>query len=373
MNFSINKNELSNALSIVSHAISSNSPQASLRGIKIEAKEDSIILTGSNADISIQKTLHKTEENNLSIIESGSILVEARYLIDMVRKIDSDTVNVEIIDGSLTRFSGNQAVYKINGMNAFDYPTIDFSKPSDSIVLKQNLLNELIEETAFAASLKETRPVLTGVNFKCNEKVLTVTGTDSYRLAKKTMPLDTELTFNITIPSKSLNEVKSTMLNKPDEDIEISQNDKKVQFIIDDMILQSRLLDGNYPETDRLIPKEFSYKLTINRSDLINAIDRTTFIKTDNMAVNKLECNSDEVVLTNKSQEIGEFREVLNANFEGEPLNISFSGNYVMEAAKAIKGEDIVIQFTGEMKPFILKDSSDDQLIQLVLPVRTYN
>lgn len=373
MNFSINKNELSNALSVVSHAVSSNSPQASLRGIKIEAKGDHIVLTGSNADISIQKNISKTEENNLTIVEEGSILIEARYLIDMVRKIDSDTVNVEIIDGSLTRFTGNQAVYKINGMNSYDYPTIDFSKPSDSVILKQGVLTELIEETAFAASLKETRPVLTGVNFKCSDKVLTVTGTDSYRLAKKTMPLDTELSFNITIPSKSLNEVRSTMLNDPEADIEISQNDKKVQFIINDMILQSRLLDGNYPETDRLIPKEFSYKLTINRSDLISAIDRTTFIKTDNMAVNKLECSSDEVVLTNKSQEIGEFREVLHANFEGDPLNISFSGNYVMEAAKVLRGEEIVIQFTGEMKPFVLKDSEDDQLIQLVLPVRTYN
>lgn len=373
MNFNINKTELSNALAVVSHAVSSNSPQASLRGIKLDAKEDRIVLTGSNADISIQKTIVKSEDNNLNIIEEGSILVEARYLLDIVRKIDSDIVTVEIIDGSLTRFSGNQAVFKINGMNAFDYPTIDFSKPSNSIQIKQSLLSELIEETSFAASLKETRPVLTGVNFKCNESQLTVTGTDSYRLAKRTVSLNTDLSFNITIPSKSLNEVKSTVLTDPEGDIELYQNEKKVQFIVKDMILQSRLLDGNYPETDRLIPKEFSYKLTMNRSDLISAIDRTTFIKTDNMAVNKLECSQDEVVLTNKSQEIGESREVLHAKFEGEPLNISFSGNYVMDAAKVLKGDEIIIQFTGEMKPFVLKNSEEDTMIQLVLPVRTYN
>lgn len=372
MNFSINKNELSNALSIVAHAVSSNSPQPSLRGIKIEAKNDSLILTGSDSDISIQKTVNITDSNNLVIQEEGSILIEAKYVIDIVKKIDSENVQVEIIDGSLTRFSGNSAVFKINGMNAYDYPTIDFSTSTEYIEMKQSDLSDIIEETAFAASLKETRPVLTGVNFKLADNVLTVTATDSYRLAKKTVSLETPNTFNITIPSKSLNEVKNTMLNSP-ETIKICQSDKKVQFIIDDMILQSRLLDGGYPETDRLIPSSFSYKLTMNRMDLIRAIDRTTFIKNDNMTINKLQCSQEEVVLTNKSQEIGESRETLNATWEGEPLNISFSGNYVIDAAKALKGDEIIIEFTGEMKPFILKNSEDNNILQLVLPVRTYN
>lgn len=372
MNFTINKNELANALSIVAHSVSSNSPQPALRGIKIEAKDDCLILTGSDADISIQKTVKQSENNNLIISEPGSILIESRYVLDIVKKIDSENVLVEIIDGSLTRFSGNSAVFKINGMNAYDYPTIDFSAPSDSIEMKQSDLAEVIEETAFAASVKETRPVLTGVNFKLNENVLTVTATDSYRLAKKTLNIPSDITFNITIPSKSLNEVKSTMLNSP-EMIKICQNDKKVQFIIDDMILQSRLLDGGYPETDRLIPSEYSYRMTINRMDLIHAIDRTSFIKNDNMTINKLQCSVEEVVLTNKSQEIGESREILNAKWEGEPLNISFSGNYVMDAAKVLKGDDVIIEFTGEMKPFILRNTEDSDMIQLVLPVRTYN
>ena len=155
--------------------------------------------------------------------------------------------------------------------------------------------------------------------------------------------------------------------------ISIYQNNKKVQFVIDDMILQSRLLDGGYPETDRLIPSSFSYTLKMNRQDLIKAIDRTTFIKNDNMTINKLQCSVDEVVITNKSQEIGESREVLNAEWTGDPLNISFSGNYVMDAAKALKDDEIIIEFTGEMKPFILSSEEDPTILQLVLPVRTYN
>lgn len=372
MKFTINKNELSNALSIVSHAVSSNSPQASLRGIKIIATNESLTLTGSDSDVSIQKIIQKDDTNNLSVSEVGSILIESKYLLDIVRKIDSENVDVEVIDGALTRFSGNSAVFKINGMNPDDYPRIDFSTPESKIELDSSLLTEMIEETAFATSNKETRPVLTGVNFKLENKVMTITGTDSYRLAKKVVNLDTDASFNITIPAKSLNEVKTTMLANS-KTITLAQNDKKVQFISEDMLLQSRLLDGGYPDTDRLIPSEFAYSLRINRNDLIQAIDRTTFIKNDNMTINKLQCSENEIVLTNKSQEVGESREVLDALYKGEPLNISFSGNYVMDAAKALKGEDITIQFTGEMKPFILKNDGDDSVIQLVLPVRTYN
>ncbi len=372
MKFTVSKNELNTALQNVSHAISPNSPQPALRGIRLEAVNDSLMLTGSDADVSIFYTMKKDENNNLNIMEEGAILVESRYLNEIVKKIDSDEITVEIIDGALTRFSGSSAQFKINGMRPDDYPSIDFSKPASSVTMNASDLNLIIEQTAFAASAKETRPVLTGVNFKTADHMLYVTATDSYRLAKKNIPLDTDAEFNVTIPAKSLNEVKTTMLNR-DETIEIAVSDKKAQFISERMILQTRLLDGGYPETDRLIPKEFAYTMDINRYDLIRAIDRTTFIKNENMTINRLQMSREEVILTNKSQEIGESHENLAAVFEGEPLDISFAGNYVMDAAKALKGENVRISFTGDMKPFILTSPDDDSVMQLVLPVRTYN
>lgn len=372
MNFTINKTVFYNALQIATHAISSSSPQPPLRGILIKATDNQLVITGSDADISIQKTITSNEENQLNIIEEGTLLMEARYLMEIVKKLDSNEISIEIIDGSLTKFSGLSVVFKMNGMNYNDYPTIDFSKPMSSVMMDSSLLNEVIEQTTFATSQKETRPVLTGVNFKLADSILNCTATDSFRLAKKTIPFESEDTFNVTIPSKSLNEVKSTMLGTCDK-IEIALNTKKVQFYSEDMILQTRLLDGGYPDTDRLIPTEFNHTLTINRSDLIHAIDRTIFIKNDNMSINRLQCSTDEVILTNKSQEIGESHETLNATFTGEPLDISFAANYVMEAAKVLKGETIKIQFTSEMKPFILSDDEDSTIMQLVLPVRTYN
>jgi len=372
MNLTISKTEFYNTLQLVSRAISPNSPQTSLRGLKIEVKNQSMVVTGSDADISIQRTITANEKNKLNILEEGSILVESKYLLEIVRKIDSEEIHVEIIDGSLTKFSGNSAIFKINGMNPHDYPTIDFSKPVNSVVISSSVMSDIIEQTTFATSTKETKPVLTGVNFHLVNNTLSCTATDSYRLAKKIIPFTSSDSFNVTIPSKSLNEVKATMLGDESE-IHIFLNDKKAQFANEDMILQTRLLDGGYPETDRLIPREFKYTLEISRIDLIHAIDRTTFIKTDNMTINRLQCSTDEIVLTNKSQEIGESHETLVGTFTGEPLDISFSGNYVMEAARSIRGDKLKIEFVGEMRPFILSSEEDPTILQLVLPVRTYN
>lgn len=373
MNFTISKTELLGALQNAAHAISPNSPQPALRGIKIDAADSRLTLTASDADISVRKVIEKDETNNLNIIEEGSILIESRFLLEIVRKIDSQEIQIEVIDGALTKFSGGSAVFKINGMRADDYPDIDFSKPSSSITLSAAQLSSIIEQTAFAASSKDTRPVLTGVNFRLEGGILTCTATDSYRLAKKKIGLESESEFNITIPAKSLNEVRNTMLGNLNSNIEIAISDRKAQFIGEDMLLQSRLLDGGYPETERLIPKEFNYELLIGRNDLIHAIDRTTFIKNDNMTINRLSMSAAEVILSNRSQEIGESTEQLAGEFTGEPLDISFAGNYVLSAARALRGNNIRVRFTAEMKPFILTGDEDDSVLQLVLPVRTYN
>ena len=372
MQFSILKNELYSTLQVVARSISPNSPQPALRGIKIDAQSDKLVITGSDADLSIRKNITKNEENHLNIQQEGSILVESRYLLEIVRKIDSEDIDVEVIDGTLTKFSGGNAQFKINAMNPKDYPNIDFSKPDNSFSMKTGEFSEIIDQTAFATSAKETRPVLTGVNFALNSGKLTCTATDSYRLSQKTVEFGNNGSFNITIPAKNLNELKATLLTE-ESDIEINISDRKAQFISNDTTLQTRLLEGAYPETEKLIPNEFSSTLSIDRYDLMHAIDRSMFIKTDNMTINRLQCSNDEIVLTNKNQEIGESIEPLSGTYEGDALDISFSGNYVLDALKALKGTTVKLKFTGQMRPFIIVDDNDNSITELVLPVRTYN
>lgn len=372
MNFKVSKRVFSQALSTVARAVSSNTPLPALSGIKIDVLEDSIVLTGSDSDISIQMVLLNNEDLQLEVKKTGSIIIDSKYLTEIVRKIDSDKVHFEIIDGSLIQISGNNSEYNINGMRSTDYPMIDFTEPSNSFTIKSDVLLRVINQTAFATSEREARPVLTGVNFKASGNKLECVATDSYRLAKKVVELDNILDFNITIPKKSLNEVAHSI--DSEFDIKVAINDKKAQFYVKNAVIQTRLIDGNYPETQRLIPTQFKHTMLVDSRDIVNAIDRAGIMKNEGIFIIKLTGSTDGVMISSSSQEIGTYRNSVSIEeWTGESLGISFSGKYVLDAIRSLNATNIKFEFSGEMKPFIITDAEDDSVLQLVLPVRTYN
>ena len=373
MNFKISKKVIYTGLVTVSRAISANSPLPALSGIKIECFKNKLILTGSNTDISIQTSIEKNDDEfTFDVIEEGSVVIEAKYIIEIVRKIDSNVIDFAIIDGSLTKISGEPAEFKINGIKAMDYPNIDFNKPAQNFKINADIMRAIISQTTFAASDKEARPILTGVNFVAADGVLECVATDSFRLAKKIINLNVDHNFNITIPAKSLDEVEKII--DRDGDVEIAVSDKKIQFYFGTTLVQTRLIDGKYPDTARLIPEEFSSTLIVDARDMLNAIDRASFIKNDGIPVVKLALTGDEAVVSSKSQEVGSSVEkLLYEKYEGEPLTISFSGKYVYDAIRFLDTPQISIEFTSDMKPFVIKSREDDATIQLILPVRTYN
>lgn len=372
MNFKVERIPFLNELSKVSRAVSSKTPLPSLSGIKIEAKDNTLFFTGSDSDISMYSYLkNDNNEFTLEIQEEGAIVVDARYICDIIRKLQSDQVCIEIIDGQLTRISDDYSDFKINGLKASDYPTIDFTKPDKSILLNGFTLQRCINQTIFATSDKETRPVLTGINVKSNKNQLEFVGTDSYRLAKKKITINEDTNFSVTIPAKTLMEVSKTIMN--DEVLDFAVNDKKVQFWIGNTIIQSRLIEGAYPETSRLIPQSFDYELTSDAHDLLNAIDRASLMKEDGKNIVKLTMDESKVELSSKSQQVGSVKEILNeAAFQGNKLEISFSGKYAYDAIRALECDLVKIKFSGEMKPFIITGMNDDSCVQLILPVRTY-
>ena len=369
MHFSIDRKYFYEKLSVVSRAISVFSPLPALSGICIDVKSDQIILTGSDSDITIQTKIIKDED--LTIYETGGVVLNSRYILEIVRKIDSDEISLEIIDGSLTRISGATSKFDLNGNDVIDYPRIDLSKTGTKVLINAFTLKDVITQTKFAASEKEHKPILTGINFKAANNQLEVTATDSYRLAKKVVSLNEDVTFNITIPQKSLDEI-SKIIEK-DEIIEMYVSDRKVLYVFDNNIIQTRLIDGSFPDTNRLIPNSFDYELNIDTHYLLNAIDRVSLLTNEQNNIIKLDMDDNQVLLSSYMQEIGSVEEILDkAFYKGEPLSISFSSKYVNEAIRAFNSSKIRILFTGEMKPFIIKDYENEDVIQLVLPVRTF-
>ncbi len=370
MYFKVNKKEFSDAINVVSKAVSVNSPMPVLHNIKLSVKEDYIKLTASDGDISIE-TFINLKDNNLEVISEGDILIDGKYLGDMIRKIDAEKIEFEVLDGNLCGIRGNAVNFEINGINAEEFPLIKFNQPEEKFVLDSETFKEIIFQTCFAASDKETKPILTGVNFNCNGNKLICVATDSYRLAQKEVLLESEHNFNITIPAKNLLDISKILTT--DSDIEIAVDDKKALFTFDDILIQTRLIDGLYPEVSRLIPTSFDYELVIDARDMLNALDRASFIKNEGVYLVRMQISENEIMITSKSNDIISQEIVTPISFEGEPLDISFKGNYVYEAIRALNAYEVKICFTGKMKPFTLTSTSDDKILQLVLPIKTYN
>ena len=374
MYFKISRNELQNAMSIVSKAISSNSPIPSLMGIKFDVYSDRLELIGSDYNFTIKNTIKKSDDFVYEVYREGSVVINRNYINEIVRKIDNDIIEFEIMDGFLTRISGNQAEFNINGISPSEYPLIDLSRPQKEFFIDTNHLITTINQTHFAASIKETRPALTGINLNCEEGKLKCVATDSFRLAKKEISIDCEYPFNITIPSKSMLEISKII--EPNNTIVIALSEKKAQFICKDIIIETRIIDESYPDTSRLVPSVFEHELIIDIKELLIAIDRQSLIKneSDTFSIIKLSMNNSEVIMSSKSQEIGYSKEKLNfTSYTGDLLELSFSSKYMIDALKGITGTTAKISFCGEMKPFVISSSEDNSTLQLVLPVRTFS
>ena len=373
MRFIISRNKLMSALNIASKAVTSRTPIAVLTGIKFELNEEGLTLIGSDTDLSIS-TFIKAEENNdkvITIFETGSCVLNAKYITEIIRKLDGERVEIELVDGNLVKIIDQKSNFSLNSINVNEFPFIDFNFDSNVIKLKGDLLKQVIAQTKFATSQKETRPILTGVNFKVDGNVLEAVATDTYRLAKKKIVIGDTAYFNVTIPARNLDEISKIV--EGGEEIIINFFDKKVMFKINDTIISTRVISGVYPDTSKLIPDSFENKLNTLTNEFLAAIDRASLLSSDRNNIVKLSLNNDKVEISSRSQEIGSVVEkISNYEYEGNKLDISFSAQYITEAIKAIGSNDVELCLNGEMKPFIVKNKEDDSVLQLVLPVRTY-
>lgn len=373
LNFKISRLHLLKGLTVASRAISSKSPIPALSGLKFDLTKDGLTLIGTDGEITISTKIDANigNENIITVIEEGSALLSARLVTEIIRKIESERIGIELIDSNLIRIYDNNSNFNLNGFKVEDYPNIDLNCDGSSISLSSDDLRTAIQQTAFAGSDKENRIILTGVNIKAYDSMLEFTATDSYRLASKKIKLKQLAEFNVTIPAKNLIEVSRLIENESRVTVNVS--DRKIIFNLDNTIISSKLINGQYPDTSKLIPSSFESRFETLAGVLISAIDRASLLSVDRNNVVKLSLSSDKVEITSKSQEIGSVTEKIDSfKYEGSRLDISFTSKFVIEAIRAIGTEEVTILFNGDMKPFILKNNNDESVLQLILPVRTY-
>ncbi|MBT2684877.1 DNA polymerase III subunit beta [Bacillus sp. ISL-37] len=378
MRFIIQRDSLLQSVQDVMKAVTSRTTIPILTGIKIVANEEGVTLTGSDSDISIESFIPKEEAGDeiVEIKQPGSIVLQARFFSEIVKKLPTDTVEIEVHNNLQTIIRSGRSEFNLNGLDAEEYPHLPQISEEHVFKIPTDLLKGLIRQTVFSVSTSETRPILTGVNWKVENNELICIATDSHRLALRKAKLEAEHTgnYNVVIPGKSLTEL-SKILDDSSESVDIVITENQVLFKAKHLLFFSRLLEGNYPDTGRLIPTESKTGVVVNTKEFLHAIDRASLLAREgrNNVVKFSTIEGGAIEVSSNTPEIGTVvEEIQSQSIDGEDLKISFSAKYMMDALKALEGTEIQISFTGAMRPFVIRPLHDDSILQLILPVRTY-
>lgn len=380
MKLRILKDELNDSIQHVSKAVSSRTTIPILSGIKIEVTDDGVTLTASDTDISIQSYIPQ-EKDDLQIIEieqTGSIVVPGKLFIDLIRKLPSEWVDITVKEPFHVTIHSGTSELQMVGLDPEEYPMLPRLEANNQFSIPSEVLKLMVRQTIFAVSMNEGAGVLTGLLWSLQEGKLKFVGTDRHRLStsEKYIDADPQLTFNnIVISGKNLNELNKLL---PDQNmmIDIVVANNQVLFKINNILFYTRILDGTYPDTSKIIPQVFKTELELDTKLFLDAMDRAYLLsREDKSHIVRLVTQEDQVVEVSSSlSELGKITEqVTGKNIVGEPLKISFNARYMLDALKSIESESIHIGFTGAMSPIIIRPVDSEELLHLILPYRTAN
>ncbi|MDF2962414.1 MAG: polymerase subunit beta [Paenibacillus sp.] len=380
MKLTILKEYLNESIQHVSKAISNKTTIPILSGIKIDADANGMTLTASDTDISIQSFI-PNEKNEISIIDlerPGSVVLSSKFFVEIVRKLPAAQVEIEVKDHFQTIIRSGSSEIQLVGLDPEEYPTLPSIEENRRVQLPSDVLKTMIKQTSFAVSTNESTPILTGVLWSVNEGKLKFTACDRHRLASRETQIEVDADFtlnNVSISGKTLNELAKIL---PDQNslIDVIFAENQVLFQLSSILFYTRILDGTYPDTSKLIPQSYQTELVINAQQLANAIDRAYLLSREEKTnIVKLIMREDMTIeISSSSSELGKVTEQLDVSkLTGELLRISFNSKYMLDALKVIDSELIHIGFTGAMQPIIIRPEESSNLLQLILPYRTTN
>jgi len=348
MNFVIDKNILLEALSNVTRAIGTRTTIPILNGIKFELTTEGLSLLASDSELTIKINIPASDI--LEIKNTGTMIIQSKYILEIIRKMPSDKISFETVDASKIKIFTDNNEYNLNCYDITDYPHINLDESKDPVTIKASQLKSIINETSYAVSTQEVRPLLTGINLKINGDMLECIATDSYRLAKKNIKIDSHANnqINIVIPGKSINEFEKMISD--DEPIIMHIFNNKILFEYKNILFQTNLLNGTYPDTSHFIPSEFAYIINLELKSFTDAVDRASLLaQSKDKNIVRVSINDKTMIISSSASEIGKTEEKISIECSNkEKLEVAFSSRYMLEALKVIKDENILLLINSD-------------------------
>lgn len=353
---------LKNGLNIVEKIVSKNTALPILQNIVLKTENGRLKLSSTNLEIGINFWLGGKIE------EEGEIAVPARIFSDFINNLKEGNITIKTKE-EIVLINSNNYQTKIIGFSSKDFPIIPKPKETPFIVLSSGELYELFNTVIDAAAVSETRPELSGVFLNFLEKTIEAAATDSFHLAEKIINKKNKITKSIIIPRYTVQELIRITANL-EEDIFISVSENQIFFTSSDLEIVSRLIDGRYPDYKKVIPEKWVSKILINKNELEKNI-RLASIFSSNIFDIKISAEEKGLKISAKNADKGEIFSFTEANLKNDGFNLSVNHRYFLEGLKVIPTENVIMEFTGEGNPLILRPEGKNDLTYLIMPLRS--
>lgn len=363
MKFLCDASQLKKGLNIAQKAITGKSSTPIMSGIYLGVQNNDLVLRGSDLMLSIETKI------TVQCEEPGAVLVNAKLLSELMGKLNG---NVSVYEEGQEVFikSGDNNIYNMPKMNVNDYPAFPQIETKNQIDLTDEVFNNLVYMTEFACATDDSRPLFTGILMDLKDGKITFVGTNTHRLAIKSKEYESE-NFSCVIPAKVMNEIRNIALSFSDpQTITLGILYNQVMISFANTIVVTRLLDGRFPDYQRVIPKSFSLSAKVNREDLINILDRVVlFSKANDHSTVKMNFSEGKLYVTASGVDVGSAKEELPCEMDGNELKIAFNAAYIVEVLKHSTEKEVTFKLNSALTPGII-DIGDAEFTYIVTPVR---
>jgi DNA polymerase-3 subunit beta len=363
MKLQVTQENMSKALATVARVANARGTLPILANVLIKTTNNRLSIAATNLDIAI------TQYTGAKVSEEGSITIPARLMQDFISSLPSGVITLALEDNKL-HITTDQYKSIINGVSAEDFPVMPAIDDGKQFTIGGPDLKRVLQQTVFAASNDEARPVLTGIYFHADNDILHVAATDSYRLAAKELTTTTEA-VDLLVPVTAMQDVLR-IVNDHSDVVTITHNDQQVLFKIGDVELVARLIEGKYPEYRKLLPHDFAYTAQIKRADLTNITKVSSLFARESAGSVKVAIDEEAKSLSIRSiaSQVGENTASAEGVIQGSG-EITINSRYLLDALHAFSGDEVLFCFNGKLEPVVLKDPADPSYTHLIMPLKS--
>ncbi|MDX1974246.1 MAG: DNA polymerase III subunit beta [Rickettsiales bacterium] len=370
MHFTIERTHLIKSLGHVQSVVEKRGTIAVLSNVKVDAKDGGVSLTATDMDLAMM------EKSPAIITKAGTTTMPAHMLYDIVRKLP-EGAQIEITlndDGSKASIRSGQSRFSLGCLPVEDFPVMADGDFPFNFTLKSAECKSLVEKPSFAISTEETRYYLNGIYFHSagdKDKVLRAVATDGHRLARLevSLPAGADGMPGIIVPRKAIYELKK-LLDEGEGDVQISLSDSKIRFVYGNATLVSKLIDGNFPDYERVIPSANDKLMEVNCKAISQAVDRVSIISSEKSRAVKLHLENGKLTVSANSAEHGTATEEIDVSYSAPNIDIGFNSRYLLEMLTQIEGDTAQFLLNDGASPALVRDPADMGALYVIMPMR---